>query len=324
VTFVCACASVAAPVLFVVLSEYFFGCPMSEGRSVSAVLKRSVSSHGSLLLVVIWSFLFLALYGRQLSDRLLANSLAIVTAKRAAPDSLALPAMALPGEWGDCLTAHAYGRDLLFQARYAEALPYLEKGVQCEDERWAWFDLGRAQFELDRWPEAGLSWQRANAYRHALGLADRITKQGDPEEALRAWEMAAIAGPNETGPYIRMVRLLEKTDPERAEQLLQTAVGANPGSAVLLKELSAFYQQQRVDWNLAIHYAGQAAAMAPGNASFQADLAAVYAGAGCVAEAISHYQQALALNPANSLKKNIETSLAKLTILEVAGCPYTQ
>jgi hypothetical protein len=47
----------------------------------------------------------------------------------------------------------------MLSGRYEEALPILEKGVQCSDDPWAWFDLGKTQYTLGNRDGAAQSWQ---------------------------------------------------------------------------------------------------------------------------------------------------------------------
>ncbi|MCI0395257.1 MAG: hypothetical protein L0332_06190 [Chloroflexi bacterium] len=229
-----------------------------------------------------------------LFDVALGNVVAVQTLKSAGATSVTDPPV--PQGWEGCRTAHATGRYYLLHGEAARAMPTLEKGVTCGGDRWAWFDLGWAQYLTGDLENAAHSWAMAGAYDHAANLARQIAQEGDVEKTVAAWEFAAAVDPEAQAPYVEMARLFLVSDPARAEALLQQAIEVNPNEILAYLELAGFYVTQQQDLEQAHVYYQMALTQAPENIVVLTRLAENAVRLGRTAEAIEHWQQIAALS----------------------------
>ncbi len=165
--------------------------------------------------------------------------------------------------WGRCQQAHQTGRALLLADDYEAALPYLQTAVTCDDDRWAWFDLGRAQYASGQDAGAAQSWQKANAYGYAARLATHAGQAEDVVEAQRAWETAVQIDPQNGQAYVQLGRLLQGNDPAQAQQFFEQAIAINPDYAPAYYALANLHLRQLQSPENALPYYEEAHRLAP-------------------------------------------------------------
>ncbi len=175
--------------------------------------------------------------------------------------------------WGTCQQAHQAGRALLLDGEYEAALPYLQTAVTCDDDRWAWFDLGRAQYALGQDEAAAESWQQANAYGYAARLATHAGQVEDVVEAQRAWETAVQVDPQQGQAYVQLGRLLQENDPAQAQHYYEQAITVNADFAPAYYALANLHLRQLQSLENALPYFEQAHRLAPQNVEYLVVLA---------------------------------------------------
>lgn len=175
--------------------------------------------------------------------------------------------------WGECERAHQTGRALLLNGNYDAALPYLHTAVTCDASRWAWFDLGRAQYALGQDAAAAASWQKADAYGYAARLATNAGQREDWAEAQRGWETAVQIDPQQGQAYVQLGRLLQESDPAEAQQLYEQALAVNAEFAPAYYALANLHLRQFQSAADALPYFEQAHRLAPQNVEYLVVLA---------------------------------------------------
>lgn len=254
-------------------------------------------------------------------------------------------------EMGYCRISHSYGRRLLLQAAYQDALPALQAGTGCDWHRWAWFDLGRAQWALGQAEAASTSWQEADAYAYVARLATQATATA---VAADYWQLAQQVEPTNAEPLVRLGDLALTSDPAQAAALYQqaTAVDATYAPAYFalgqyylrhLGQPETAYQYHQQAYLLApsnveyvvtvarqaaeyeptkvIGYWQQAVALRPQNGEIWYELGAVYQANGCMAYAEASYIEAATYDANLVLQTKIEAQLAAATAVDSAACP---
>ncbi|MBX3057475.1 MAG: tetratricopeptide repeat protein [Anaerolineae bacterium] len=230
-----------------------------------------------LSLCLIFGLMLLATRGPLLWD---AAGLALADAVTAAPLTA----------WGECERAHQTGRALLLNENYDAALPYLHTAVTCDDDRWAWFDLGRAQYALGQDEAAAQSWQKANAYGYVARLGATAGQNGDVAEAQRAWQTAVQIDPQQGQAYVQLGRLLQESDPEQARQFYEQALAVNADFAPAYYALANLHLRQFQSAADALPYFEQAHRLAPQNIEYLVVLARQMGGVD-PAQAMAYWQK---------------------------------
>lgn len=258
-------------------------------------------------------------------------------------------------ETGHCRLSHSYGRRLLLQAAYAEAVPVLQAGVDCQPHRWAWFDLGRAQWALGQPEAASHSWQQADAYDYVARLARQQTD--DTAVAQQYWHLAAQIEPNNAQPLVELGHLLLATDLAQAQTYYQQATAVDPAYAPAYFALGQYYLRHQQQPAQALPYYLQAHQIDPNNMEYLlllarqtavADPAAAtpywqtltnlrpqygefwyglgqsYTQQGCLAEAQDAYKQAIQQQPNSTFAQQAEERLSELDTVTTLPCTANQ
>lgn len=241
--------------------------------------------------LVLFVLLLLLGRGQAVWDGILGSLVAV------SPDT----AVSLPApltSQGNCQSAHLVGRDLLLQEQAEAALPYLETAVTCDNDRWAWFDLGRVQVALGQVEAAAQSWQKADAYEHVVRLAAMAKADGDAAGEQAAWALAALVEPQNGQPYVQMGRLVMNEEPEQARQFYEQAIAAEPANAQAHHALGNLYLQQFKSPEQAQPYFEQAHQLAPEKVEYLQSLAQ-NSGRFDMAQAIQYWQELAVLSEAS-------------------------
>lgn len=197
--------------------------------------------------------------------------------------------------WGECQQAHQSGRALLLDGNYEMALPHLHTAVTCDTSRWAWFDLGRAQYALGQDGAAAASWQKANAYGYAARLATQAGQREEWAEVQRGWQTAVQIDPQNGQAYVQLGRLWQTDDPTQAQQFYEQAITAHPDYAPAYFALANLHLRQFRSPADALPYLEQAHRLAPQNVEYLVTLARQM-GAVDPARALSYWQELAALS----------------------------
>ncbi|HUM67770.1 MAG TPA: tetratricopeptide repeat protein, partial [Chloroflexota bacterium] len=179
---------------------------------------------------------------------------------------------------------------LLLRGDFEAALRYLQTGVTCDDDRWAWFDLGRAQYALGQDDAAAQSWQKANAYGYAARLATQAGQDGDVVKAQRGWQTAVQIDPQNGQAYVQLGRLVQESNPVQAQQYYEQALAVNADFAPAYYALANLHLRQFQSLADALPYFEQAHRLAPQNIEYLVVLARQMGGVD-PDKAISYWQE---------------------------------
>lgn len=294
-------------------------------------------------LLAVFAVLLLVWRGPVLADGVLLNLTTAVS-------GTAVPSLAPLTTRGVCQQAHQTGRALLLQGQAAAAMPYLQTAVTCDTNRWAWFDLGRAQYALGQDEAAAESWQEADAYGYAARLAADARSRDDRAAMQLAWETAVQIDPQNGQAYVQLGNLVQEADPERAKAYYEQAIAADPDFAQAYFALGNYYRRQAQSPAQAQPYFEQAHQLLPQNVEYLSTLAQntaqldpmqaitywqalvelapnqqpgafhsmgkLWLQAGDVTQAQHYLAQAVALRP-----ENVEMWQTLAEMYEAAGCP---
>jgi tetratricopeptide (TPR) repeat protein len=194
------------------------------------------------------------------------------------------------------------GRSLLQQGRGPEAIACLERAVALDVSlQSAQLALVQALADAGRADEAERvmqSFLRADPARELLAQAAELHRTGKLEEAEGIYRQILQRDPK----HVEALRLLAQIAMQsehygQAEHLLKRAVEAAPDYLAAWVDLSRA-QLERLDVEGARASVERAAAMDPGSALVQIQLAVVLARSGRHDDAVATYRRAAALNPA--------------------------
>jgi tetratricopeptide (TPR) repeat protein len=215
-----------------------------------------------------------------------------------------------------CRLAHTTGRFYLVRQQYERALPYLEQGVGCETgqaaDRWAWFDLARAELALGDLPAAARSLANADGYDYVAGLARQAAAEQDRARQIELWHLAIQVDPGQQVAYLRLAALYGESEPDRAEALFQQAIAGNPRDGVAYLALAKHYTRYGQ-----LEAAGQvlttALAYLPKDVAVLQAIAANAGARGQISQAVDFYQQVAALSDAEGQRAAAYFAIGELT-----------
>jgi tetratricopeptide (TPR) repeat protein len=262
-------------------------------------------------------------------------------------------------DWGECRVAHVVGRRLLLQEEYETALPSLQIATMCAPHwsvthRWAWFDLGRAQYGLGQMEAAAQSWQTADAYRYVVRMATAARENDDLTAAQNAWMLASLVEPQNGQPYVQLGNLSLNDNAEEAKQWYEQAIAVDGNYAPAYHALGSYYLRQANSPEQALPYFQKAHELAPDNieylvilarqtaasnpaqaiywqaltaarpenAEFWRGLGQAFELAGCPVEATAAYEQGIALRPNSKMAEEMKSRLGELAAGPPGECNW--
>lgn len=148
----------------------------------------------------------------------------------------------------------------------------------------------------------------AQGHKRAWMALARLLEPGHPDEALAAYQQAAVADPKDSEPHLLAGSLLEKQRPADAEKEYRRALAIEPQSSDALTALTNLYMHQR-RYSDAEDSLRKLLALHPNDASAHLQLGRMLAISGKSEEAAAELEAGLRLDPADT---NAQRDLADL------------
>lgn len=142
--------------------------------------------------------------------------------------------------------------------------------------------------------------RKTSAWSRIFNAADGLLAQGNTNDALQGFQIAATLDPDRVEPLIKMKDIYDKElkDSAKAEQILIQLYERKPKEVLLLQEIGAFYFN-KPDFRKALEFFQKASLEAPLDTNLQMNISFCYYEMEDYANALKSTEAVLKLEPVN-------------------------